>query len=90
MELILFLGHLKNDGCDGAIKNCTFGEHPAVLAKRNLLANKSSYWPRRHLASESEQIPVFIPSLVQNINPNKGCATELFSEMLIYQMCCWI
>jgi hypothetical protein len=37
MEFILNLGQLKNDGCDGAIKNCTFGEHPAVLAKRNLL-----------------------------------------------------
>jgi hypothetical protein len=26
-----------------------------VLAKLNLLANKSIYWPKRHLASESEQ-----------------------------------
>jgi hypothetical protein len=28
--------------CEGAIENCTFG---AVLAKLNLLANKSIYWP---------------------------------------------
>jgi hypothetical protein len=31
--------------CEEAIENCTFGKHPAVLAKLNLLANKSIYWP---------------------------------------------
>ena len=52
---ILFLRESKNGNWDEAIKNCSFGGHPAVLAKFNLLANKSIYWPRRHLASESEQ-----------------------------------
>ena len=53
---ILFLGESKNGGCDEAIENCTFGEHPAVLANNNLLANKSIYWPSPPLASESEHI----------------------------------
>jgi hypothetical protein len=35
---IFFLGEIKNGGCDEAIKNCTFGEHPAILANNNLLA----------------------------------------------------
>jgi hypothetical protein len=38
------------------IKNCSFGEHLSVLAKLYLLANKSIYWSKRHLAGESEQI----------------------------------
>jgi hypothetical protein len=50
---------LKNGRCDGAIVNCTFGEHPAVLANNNLLANKSIYWPSPPLASESEQSHYF-------------------------------
>ena len=54
---ILFLGESKNGGCDEVIENCTFGEHPAVLANNNLLANKSIYWPSPPLASESEQVP---------------------------------
>jgi hypothetical protein len=33
---------------------------------------------------------VFIPSPVPIINFKKGCAIDLFSEMLNYQMCCWI
>ena len=41
---ILFLGASKNGNWDGAIKNCTFSGHPAILAKLNLLANKSIYW----------------------------------------------
>jgi hypothetical protein len=52
---ILILGKLKNGDCDEAIKNCTVGEHPAVLANNNLLANKSIYWPSLKLASKSEQ-----------------------------------
>jgi len=45
----IFLGEVKNGGCDEAIENCTIGEHPAVLANNNLLANKSiiaqaRYW----------------------------------------------
>jgi hypothetical protein len=40
-NLVLFLGE-SNMVCEGAIENCTFG---AVLAKLNLLANKSIYWP---------------------------------------------
>jgi hypothetical protein len=50
------LSEVKNGGCDEAIENYTFGEHPAVLTKSDLLANKSIYWPKRHLASKSEQI----------------------------------
>jgi len=53
---ILFLGESKNGNWDGAIKNCTLSEHPAVLANNNLLTNKSIYWPKGLLASESEQI----------------------------------
>jgi hypothetical protein len=45
-NLILFLGESKNGIWEGTIKNCTFGEHPAVLAKLNLLANKSIYWSK--------------------------------------------
>jgi hypothetical protein len=52
---ILFLRESKNSNWDGAIKNCTFSEYPAVLTKSDLLANKSIYWPKRHLASKSEQ-----------------------------------
>jgi hypothetical protein len=61
MEINIILGELKNDGCDGATESCTFGEHPAVLAKLNLLANKSIHWPRRHLANESEHIQLTDP-----------------------------
>ena len=45
-NLILFLGESKNGVCDGVIENCTFGGYPAVLAKLNLLANKSIYWSK--------------------------------------------
>jgi hypothetical protein len=55
---ILFVGESKNGGCNEAIKNCTVGEHPAVLANNNLLANKSIYWPSPKLASKSEQRPL--------------------------------
>jgi hypothetical protein len=50
------LGEVKKGYYDEAMKNCTFGEHPAVLTKSDLLANESIYWPIPDLASESEQI----------------------------------
>jgi len=37
------------------MENCTFAEHPGVLAKLKLLANKSIYWPKADLVSGSEQ-----------------------------------
>jgi len=40
------LGESKIGVWKGIIKNCTFGEHPAVLVKLNLLANKSIYWSK--------------------------------------------
>jgi hypothetical protein len=51
----IFLGEVKNGGCDEAIENCSIGEHPAVLTNNNLLANKSIYCPSPPLASESKQ-----------------------------------
>ena len=36
---ILFLHEPKNGNWDGVIKNCTFGEYPAILTKSDLLAN---------------------------------------------------
>ena len=56
-----FYANRKNGNWNGAIKNCTFGGHLAVLTKSDLLANKSIYWPKRHLASESEHIPFCVP-----------------------------
>ena len=53
-----FIFESKNRVCDGAIENCMFGGHLAILAKLNLLANKSIYWSKGCLASESEQILV--------------------------------
>jgi hypothetical protein len=54
MELYINLMRLKNSGCNEAIKNCTFGGHPAALAKINLFAKKSIYWSSPRLARESE------------------------------------
>jgi hypothetical protein len=45
-NLILFLSESKNGIWEGIIKNCTFSEHLVVLAKLNLLANKSIYWSK--------------------------------------------
>ena len=50
------MGEVKKGYYDEAMKNCTFGEHPAVLTKSDLLANESIYWPIPDLASESEQL----------------------------------
>jgi hypothetical protein len=58
---ILFLGESKNRDWDGAMKICCVGEHPALLANTNLLANKSIYWSSPSLASESEQITSLSP-----------------------------
>jgi hypothetical protein len=59
-NLILFLSEWKNSICYKVIKNYTFTKHLVILAKINLLVKKSIYWPRWHLASESEQIKLKI------------------------------
>jgi hypothetical protein len=51
---ILFLGNRRMVFVIKQLK-IALGGHPAVLAKLNLLANKSIYWPSPALASESEQ-----------------------------------
>jgi hypothetical protein len=58
---ILFLRKSKNGNWDGVIKNYTFGEYPAVLTK-------SIYWPKRHLASKSEQWSS-MSFLIHDMNP---------------------
>jgi hypothetical protein len=84
---ILFLGESKNGDCDKAIENCTFGEHPAVLA------NKSIYWPSPPLASESEQIttPTDLGLALQYFSGNPNLVItlpEAIGKLRLYYSIC--
>ena len=68
-NLMLFLSKSKKGVCGRAIENCTFGKHPAVLAKLNLLANKPIYWSRGrrdHMVDVAEWDP---PCMKECISP---------------------